>query len=232
MLAMLDYKTQLLEVETQFFKSSSDAEELKTFQCLWATLSQEIQSAISQNLVDEGTIIQFQQTSLLLGELSRAMIQFHEDVNAIDAAFQRDLDDIFSKWQSSPTTLFSHQSTPSSRRDVSLAAEWLAHNYHNPYPPQSTRDEISRRANWSRKDLDAWFTEARKRIGWNSIRKKFFNNKRVDTVEKARGFFGHKDKSCDPMLAQAFVDMEIRVRELFVVPFECFKLATTSRGLG
>jgi len=229
---MPDYKTQLLEVETQFFESSSDAEKLKTFQCLWTTLSQEIQSAISQNLVDESTVIQFQQTSLLLGELSRAMIQFYEDVDAIDAAFQEDLDDIFSKWQSSPTTLASHQNASSSRRDVSLAAEWLAHNYHNPYPTQSTRNEISRRANWNRKDLDAWFTEARKRVGWTDIRRNFFGNKRVDTVEKATRFFGpgRQVKSCDPVLAQAFADMETRVQELFVFPFKSIKSVTPLKG--
>ncbi|KXN88769.1 Mating-type protein beta1-1 [Leucoagaricus sp. SymC.cos] len=160
------------------------------------------------------------------------MYEFHQDIDAIDVAFQEDLEDIFTKWAHSGSTSFSKQDPPNSRRDVSLAANWISLNYHNPYPSHVVRDDISRRASWNRKDVDAWFTEARKRIGWNEIRKKYFNNKRADTVEKATRFFRSHDKPCDPSLAHAFINMELSVQELYVEPFERTKLSRASGSSG
>ncbi|KAF9454100.1 hypothetical protein P691DRAFT_717961, partial [Macrolepiota fuliginosa MF-IS2] len=141
------------------------------------------------------------------------MIDFYDEVETIDAAFQKDLDDIFARWEKSEA--LPQLGAPSTRRDISLAANWLSQNYHNPYPSSIVRNDISRQANWNRKDVDVWFTEARKRIGWNDIRKGFFSNRRTETVEKATQFFSGPYVPIEPVLAQAFVDMEMRVQELY-----------------
>jgi len=63
--------------------------------------------------------------------------------------------------------------------------EWLLSNLHNPYPSKSVKQAISRKSNCSLRDIDAWFKEARKRIGWNSLRKTRFNNKQDDILLSA-----------------------------------------------
>jgi len=65
---------------------------------------------------------------------------------------------------------------------------WLLDNLHNPYPSKSVRATISHQTHSPMKDIDAWFSDVRKRIGWNSIRRKHFSN-RHDLIEAATDFF-------------------------------------------
>nr|AAB22023.1 A42 mating-type factor beta 1-1 gene product [Coprinus cinereus, Peptide Partial, 44 aa] [Coprinopsis cinerea] len=44
---------------------------------------------------------------------------------------------------------------------------WLKDNWYNPYPSGEVRTQIARQTRTSRKDIDAWFIDARRRIGWN-----------------------------------------------------------------
>nr|AAB22022.1 A42 mating-type factor beta 4-1 gene product [Coprinus cinereus, Peptide Partial, 44 aa] [Coprinopsis cinerea] len=44
---------------------------------------------------------------------------------------------------------------------------WLKDNWYNPYPSPQVRSSIAKQTGASRKDIDAWFIDARKRIGWN-----------------------------------------------------------------
>lgn len=224
---MPDFKRRLLIAESQLFDSLSDSEEIQTFRRSWSTLSQDIEHAASCHILDEDTLAQYRDTSRLVEELCESMMEFYEDVEAIDTAFQKDLDDIFASWEKSAAFPNSQSDTLSTRRDVSLAAKWLSQNYHNPYPASAVRDDISRNSKWNRKDVDAWFTEARKRIGWNEIRKRFFGNKRADAVEKATQFFSGHSVSLDPTLAQSFIDMESRVKDFYTDPFEPSKLAVS-----
>jgi len=211
---MSTLKDRLLEAESLLLESLSNSQEIECFKQGWYTLTHEVEKSLP---LEDDVLMQYQSTSRLVEDLSESMLSFYEDVDAIDAAFQQDLDDIFTRWGKSEVAP-SQSTPPSSRRDVSLAARWISQHVSNPYPSISIRDSISQRADWSRKDVDAWFTEARKRMGWNDIRKRFFGNRRAETIQKATQFF--EGQSCsDPALSQAFVDMRNRVKELFVEPF-------------
>ena len=65
---------------------------------------------------------------------------------------------------------------------------WLLDNLHNPYPSKQTRITLSKQTNTPRKDIDSWFIDIRKRIGWNSLRKKHFST-RKDMIAAATRFF-------------------------------------------
>ncbi|KAG6874671.1 hypothetical protein C0992_007044, partial [Termitomyces sp. T32_za158] len=67
--------------------------------------------------------------------------------------------------------------------------DWLLSNLHNPYPSRDTRDAISRTSAAARKDVDSWFTDARRRIGWNDARRSYFSNKRAEMVRAASRFY-------------------------------------------
>lgn len=222
---MSNLKERLVEAESRFFEALSDPLGIESFRKSWSNLTCDVERAILCNAVDANTMAQYHSTSMLVEELSLSMEEFYRDVEAIDAAFQQDLEKIFVNSEKSGTLSTLHRDVSSTRRDISLAANWLSRNYHNPYPSKDVRDEISRKSSWNRKDVDAWFTEARKRIGWNDIRKTYFGNRRAETVQTATEFFGCSHTSLDPALAQAFIDMESQVHDLYLEPFKPSKLA-------
>ena len=76
--------------------------------------------------------------------------------------------------------------------------------------------------------IDAWFVDARKRIGWNALRKTHFCNKRVDIVDAATRFFvqGDSKPSLDPNIPLQFVAIETRAKELYSDKFTESVLAT------
>jgi len=211
---MSSLRNQLVDAESRLLEALTDRQEIERFQQFWSTLVQDIEVAIAQKLVDEPTISLYHNTAKLIVALSQTMVEFYDDVSIIDAAFRRDVQSHLENFMASDSPC-----VPSTRRDTSLGAKWISENYFNPYPTNAVRDDISLKASWNRKDVDAWFIEARKRIGWNNIRRRFFNNKRVETIDQATRFFRGINDSLDPMLVQAFIKMQSRVQELFVDPF-------------
>ena len=206
----MSFKVRLQEAMSLFFDSLSTRQEIELFHDLWSLLVHDIENA--NNDVDDETMEMYHDISRLVGELSHSMIGFYSEIETIDAAFRQDL-----------LTHLQDSSELPARRDISHAAKWLSQNYHSPYPTHSVRDEISKQTNWNRKDVDAWFTGARKRIGWTEIRKKFFQNKRAETVIRATEFFNGRT-SLEPLLSKAFMDMQQRVQELYVEPFTMKKI--------
>ena len=69
------------------------------------------------------------------------------------------------------------------------AYTWLLRNLHNPYPSKETKVTIAEESGSSSKDVDNWFINVRRRIGWNKLRSKHFENKRSLIVEAAKDFF-------------------------------------------
>ncbi|KDR85450.1 hypothetical protein GALMADRAFT_234328 [Galerina marginata CBS 339.88] len=67
--------------------------------------------------------------------------------------------------------------------------DWLLSNLHNPYPPKETKKNISRQTNCPVKDIDAWFIDARKRMGWNNLRRTVFGNKQERIIAGATDHF-------------------------------------------
>ena len=60
---------------------------------------------------------------------------------------------------------------------------------HNPYPSKKTKATIAEESGSSTKDIDNWFINVRRRIGWNKLRSKHFENKRSLIVDAATRFF-------------------------------------------
>ncbi|KAJ2921313.1 hypothetical protein H1R20_g15784, partial [Candolleomyces eurysporus] len=106
--------------------------------------------------------------------------------------------------------------------------QWLHQNHHNPYPSARVRDEICRESRSPRKDVDAWFVDARKRIGWNALRRDRFGNRRADIVEAATQFFLGQEKQgkpLEPSIENAFIQIEHNITSLFNSKFEQSPLA-------
>lgn len=69
------------------------------------------------------------------------------------------------------------------------AYEWLSKYYHNPYPTLREKKEIIGSAKVSIKQLNDWFVNVRRRIGWTGIAKRNFRNSRQEIVDCAHRVF-------------------------------------------
>ncbi|KAH6916973.1 mating-type protein beta 1 [Coprinopsis sp. MPI-PUGE-AT-0042] len=100
---------------------------------------------------------------------------------------------------------------------IEPSARWLKDNLRNPYPSTQLRLDIARTTGTELKDINAWFTDARKRIGWNELRRKHFDNKRARIVEAASLFYS-PDKNAVSLyshIQQEFASIAIRASQLY-----------------
>ncbi|KAK0456015.1 C-terminal domain of homeodomain 1-domain-containing protein [Armillaria borealis] len=111
---------------------------------------------------------------------------------------------------------------------IEPAYRWLSDNLHNPYPIREIRNKICRETNTPRKDLDNWFTNARRRIGWNTLLKSFEGDRDRLVEAATTHFFGEEENRYDP-IAIAFADMKSTLTDLYSGKFE---QSTLGRKLG
>lgn len=107
---------------------------------------------------------------------------------------------------------------------ISLAYEWLLNNLHCPYPSTSTRQSLADRCGLERKVIDAWFVDARKRIGWNTLRKLRFGGKKDSIIRAATQFF--LENRGDDATALDFGCMELTAKDLYAEKLRPSPLAT------
>ncbi|TEB38897.1 homeodomain mating-type protein [Coprinellus micaceus] len=120
-----------------------------------------------------------------------------------------------------------HGTSSPSTPYLRLASEWLFSNLHDPYPSQELRKSMATQTNSSKKDIDNWFLDARKRVGWNEMRRRHFDNKRVSIVDAAKRFFLNTDPSrpLPPTVESEFANVQLRAQELYSDKFEETPLA-------
>ena len=111
---------------------------------------------------------------------------------------------------------------------IESSCKWLLNNLGNPYPSKELRCAMAQKANCSLRDIDGWFIDARRRLGWNTLRKKRFCNKRTDIVEAATRFFIKSDPSrpLDPTIELEFASIESRAKDLYSTRFTESALAS------
>ena len=87
---------------------------------------------------------------------------------------------------------------------VHSAYTWLLSNLHNPYPSKEKKAAITEESGSSPKDIDNWFINVRRRIGWNKLRSKHFENKRSKIVNAATHFFKEVPQALHPDTSHIF----------------------------
>ncbi|KAF8723849.1 hypothetical protein AX14_009075 [Amanita brunnescens Koide BX004] len=149
-----------------------------------ATVSQQLQDTTIQlvHAVVSRVII-------LSLSISRARRGLHKDVNDLFAAMSLNEQPPDIHCISVP------RSTSTLPLYVKPAYTWLMENLHNPYPPKHIKATLSRESGCNAKDIDNWFINVRRRIGWNRVRRVHFANKRQEILSAAAHFFGKTDGS-------------------------------------
>ncbi len=91
-------------------------------------------------------------------------------------------------------------------------------NLHKPYPSKETRYRIAQDTHSTIKDVEAWFTDARKRIGWNNLRRQAFSNRKDLIIKAATHFFKPDSQSAEkdcPRHSTHFVSILASAQNLY-----------------
>ncbi|KAF9486288.1 mating-type protein [Pholiota conissans] len=210
----------------------------------WTSLSQTLETNL-HNLKEE-TIADAHNVASAIGIIASVMLELESHNNVIHQRFAQDithvlgeeLENLVIRDEASLAPISIGNKTAPSY--IKPCSQWLLANLHNPYPPKSIQNSICRQTGSVLKDLDAWFADARKRIGWNDLRRTHFSNRREKIIDAATSFFkpSHKFLKLNSSLegfpsclsdehSMAFVEMEERAKDLFVKKFEETLLART-----
>lgn len=236
----VDIRRQLLTAEHDFIGSYEEGTaSLETFKHSWCPLVE----SLASGAVDDDTANLAHDTARRVELLALAFIDFHSEVTSIEHDLLADLDHTFGQLNLGDTT--SQQPPPDKKSSctrqatgphslssyISPACKWLLKNLHNPYPSKETRELISRGTSTSVQSIDTWFLNARRRIGWTGISKRYFHGSKVDTVAAARRALSPRnDEDYKPLPANiqmAFIEMEDAAKELYSEKYMKSELAGT-----
>ncbi|KAH6873963.1 C-terminal domain of homeodomain 1-domain-containing protein [Coprinopsis sp. MPI-PUGE-AT-0042] len=117
--------------------------------------------------------------------LPKGIEQTECEAALLNANFANEVSSLLS---SKSTTAKPSKASSSQPSYLQAVSRWLKDNWSNPYPTDEVRNTIARNTKSSRKEINGWFSDARRRIGWNDLRRKHFNNKQAAIVEAASLF--------------------------------------------
>src|SRR3984957_4241202 len=112
----------------------------------------------------------------------------------------------------------SHDSFPTY---VAPSYKWLLKNLHDPYPSNQVKSSISHSAGASLKHISAWFVNARRRIGWTTLSRKYFSNHRSETVDAASRALVKEDpkRPLDSNIILEFMTLKAAAEDLYSEKF-------------
>ena len=224
-------RANLLLLQEKLIPSiESGTASLKLFQDEWVHLQTSIASLSHNRALSSATAQVAYTVAEMVSIVAGAFVELEDSAEKICDAFAQDLSTILDEIypahsDNSPPTV---QSAASRSPYIQPAYEWLLRNLHDPYPSGRIRNGLADQSGCHRKDIDGWFTDARKRMGWNALRKSRFSNKRNDIVDAATRFFikGDPKQPLDPAVELEFVAIESRAKDLYSEKFLESALAT------
>ncbi|KAJ3532908.1 hypothetical protein NMY22_g7554 [Coprinellus aureogranulatus] len=107
--------------------------------------------------------------------------------------------------------------SPQPHRYIEDSLRWLRENLHDPYPSRSVRNNIAKKTNSSVKDVDSWFVDIRKRIGWSRLRQSRFGNRMGKVVDAAKRFFTGSEphRPLESIIESEFASIAATVERLY-----------------
>ncbi|KAG6883390.1 hypothetical protein C0993_006434 [Termitomyces sp. T159_Od127] len=202
-----------------------DRSSLVVFNCRWTSLNDDLQAALKANALKSSTIT----IAYSLADRVARMIKTFMDLEALAERLMTSLlGETSSTQEPSLSTYSSTHPVTALPPYIKPSYDWLVDNLHDPYPSITVRETIAQQARAARKDVDNWFKDARKRIGWNEARKTFFSNKRADIVDAATRFYANDEKlSLSQGAEHALVSVMKNAKDLYCDKFDETLLVTT-----
>ena len=196
----------------------SDDTALEQFSQDWSQLCTDVSATASDELQD-ATVQLAHSVASRVHLLSGYMLSLQD---SLTAEFEKGLNDLFVAMSlNEQSTDLPCPSIPRSTSSLPLyvkpAYAWLMKNLHNPYPPKHIKATISRESGCNVKDIDNWFINVRRRIGWNKLRRDHFANKRQEILSAAACFFGKAggSQTLDSHLEMEFASIQNNAVNLY-----------------
>ncbi|KAJ8702266.1 hypothetical protein PTI98_001001 [Pleurotus ostreatus] len=239
----VDVRSRLATAEEDFLRSFTEGTyALEDFRDSWSTIVQSV-NACSVDI--DASLARA--TVSRVAVLASSLLEYDAEATAIKDSL---VSDIFSQ-----LTLADLTDTPQARPPsdpssppptyIAPAYKWLLKNIHNPYPSKETKKLMSRGSGTSFQNIDAWFLNVRRRIGWTSISKKFFGGSKADTIAAAYralvddaprpssdAIDGEEDYTPLPGdIRMVFVEMQDAAQQLYAEKFTKSRLAGRLDGM-
>jgi hypothetical protein len=212
-------RERLLNTEGLFFEAIlQDPPTLVNFYEKWETLSDDFKQALKSDSVDDETIALAHAIASRVAILAARYLDFSMLSEEITSDLRNNLDDIFAQLsvadvslstetqraaslhleiidpaQPSPASALSTDAPSSFPPYIAPAHKWLLKNLHNPYPSNEVKESLSRSPGVSLKQINAWFINVRRRIGWTALSRKHFDGSHTETIDAAYRAFVKED---------------------------------------
>lgn len=218
-----------------FFTSqdSEDPSSLDDFSLQWENLYDDTLHSSSQGSLDSTTADLAYSVADALDAVCQSLLELEVSSKQRTEQYRKQLDDAVRAHKEKAENSASFRPLERDRMTAAYiepAYRWLVDNLHNPYPIREVRNKICRETNTPRKDLDNWFTNARRRIGWNTLLKSFGGD-RDRLVEAATTYFFGEEENQYDHIAIAFADMESTLTDLYSGKFEQSNLGRKLGGV-
>ncbi|KAF9056124.1 homeobox KN domain-containing protein [Panaeolus papilionaceus] len=216
--------SMLSNAEENFLSSIlKDDKKLDDFVTSWTHISDAVMLAVNQNSLTNEALHMAQSVAARINILASSFLELSERTEMINQSLEQDLNSAFATLNLDDNQ---EAATPTARRlpsYVQAAHQWLLENIHNPYPTKTTKLQLSRQTSCPVKDIDSWFSAARKRIGWNNLRSSHFANNRAQIIAAATAFFkpinslSNKSESVSYLspVDAAFLEIEYNAKHLY-----------------
>nr|AOC97526.1 HD1 protein [Volvariella volvacea] len=219
---MATLRDRLLAAEESLLQAMQEnAKSLDAFELSWNAIAKEIEEGHSKGTIDEEIATLAHTIARRVCVITSSYMDYLDQCDTITASLESNLAQILEDdaiplhpRTSSPTC----QPSARSSSYTTAASSWLLDHLANPYPSTSVRQKLASTAGVPRKDVDNWFTDARGKIGWTSLRKRRFSNKRHGIVDAATRFFMAPDSNrpLSDDLCVEFIKIRTQAHALFL----------------
>jgi hypothetical protein len=213
---------------------SSGVDSLMSFDAFQSSLYADLSRGLSAGELSDDTISVANIMTSRVAIITRCFLDFHKTHEELRKqtfdGVASILDDLNRVTISPPSVLTTQNAQPpesSLPPFIEPAYKWLLANIHNPYPSSDTKASITRSSACSMNSVSAWFISARRRIGWTSICRKHFNNRRADALDAAHRALVKEDPSrvLPHTIFHDFMQMKAAAQELCASTFTTSALA-------
>ncbi|KAF8560023.1 hypothetical protein OG21DRAFT_1502381 [Imleria badia] len=107
------------------------------------------------------------------------------------------------------------------------AYSWLLENIANPYPSSTVKASLAQQYNCPLSAVNTWFVNARRRMGWTTLCRDYFDNCRANALDAAHRALVNEDpnRPLPPNIIHAFVGVKATAEGLYSSNFSKSALA-------
>ncbi|KAF9567035.1 hypothetical protein CPC08DRAFT_814550 [Agrocybe pediades] len=211
-------KTTEESLSTFLSSLQGDGSSLDSFLCTWTTFCTTIRE--HHQTLKQDTIAAVHSVTSVIDAIASSLLALHDETERLSQETSADISDILAKEMNQLYIQDEGQGDDLHSQEVyppfvHLCYGWLLSNLHHPYPPKEVRNHIASQAGTSLKDIDSWFLNVRKSIGWNTLRKTRFPRnqdamlKAADSILNKGSLFNNSFVAALP--CEIKVDEELRL---------------------